>query len=137
MEAQYGAQTHPLCTVGACLSDNVNHQVAERLLNSQDYIRELGMLLVRLGDRGDPSTQASMEHLTLESTQVLGCLKAFNPSVYKAVCHKRLDGGNTGPAQELDVSWFMLLQASRQISYWSDVCPVCNACRLVSDSGAC
>ena len=83
------------------------------------------MLLVQLGDRGDPSTQASMEHLTLESTQLLGCLKAFNPSVYKAVCQERLDGANTVPAQELDFSWFMSLQASRQISCCSDVCSVC------------
>ena len=84
------------------------------------------MLLVQLGDRGDPSTQASMEHLTSESTQLLGCLKAFNPSVYKAVCQHRLDSTNTVPAQELDVSWFMSLQASRQSSCWSGVCSVCQ-----------
>ncbi|KAL0024237.1 hypothetical protein WJX77_010819 [Trebouxia sp. C0004] len=76
-----------------------------------DYIRELGMLLVHLGDSGDVSTQASLEHFTLEFTQLLGCLKAFNPSVYKAVCHERLDGANTVPAQELDASWFKSLQS--------------------------
>ncbi|KAA6416967.1 MAG: hypothetical protein FRX49_13067 [Trebouxia sp. A1-2] len=81
-----------------------------------DYIRELGMLLVHLGDRGDPSTQASMEHLTLESTQLLGCLKVFNPSVYKAVCQERLDGTNTVPARQLDVSWFMSLQELLSLS---------------------
>ena len=110
--------------------NNVNHG-AKHLLNSQDYIRELGMLLVHLGDRGDPGTQASVEHLTLESTQLLGCLKAFNPSVYKAVCHERLDGANSVPAQQLDVSWFTSLQASRHISCWPHVCPVCHYCRLV------
>jgi len=119
VDAQYSAQKHPLCTLGAHLLDDMNNQVAKHLLNFQAYIRELGMLLVHLGDRGDPSTQASMEHLTLESTQLLGCLKAFNPSVYKAVCQERLDGANTVPAQELDVSWFTSLQASRQISCWS------------------
>lgn len=94
----------------------MKHHVVKHLKNFQDYIRELGMLLVHLGDRGDPSTQASMEHLTLESTQLLGCLKVFNPSVYKAVCQERLDGTNTVPARQLDVSWFMSLQVSRQIS---------------------
>ncbi|DBA94293.1 TPA: hypothetical protein ACH3X1_001907 [Trebouxia sp. C0004] len=79
--------------------------------SDEDYIRELGMLLVHLGDSGDVSTQASLEHFTLEFTQLLGCLKAFNPSVYKAVCHERLDGANTVPAQELDASWFKSLQS--------------------------
>ncbi len=118
-------KNHPLCTLGTHLLDVMNDQVAKHMFNSQDYIRELAMLLVQLGDRGDPSTQASMEHLTLESTRLLGCLKAFNPSVYKAVCQERLDGANTVPAQELDFSWFMSLQASRQISCCSGVCSVC------------
>lgn len=124
-DARYHAQEHPVCTFGTCLLNSVTHQVAKHVLNVQDYIRELGMLLVHLGDRGDPSTQASMEHLTLESTQLLGCLKAFNPSVYKMVSQQRLDGANTVPAQEPDLSWFMSLPASRQISCCPGVCSVC------------
>ena len=85
---------------------------SEGFCNDQEYIRELGMLLVHLGNRHDPATQASLERLTVESTQLLGCLKAFSPAVYRSVCQGRLDADHTLPAQELDVSWFASLQAS-------------------------
>lgn len=57
---------------------------------------------MHLGNRHDPSTQASLERRTVESTQLLGCLKVFSPAVYRGVCQGRLDAGHTLPAQELD-----------------------------------
>ena len=92
-------------SVNACLC-------SDDFCNGQEYIRELGMLLVHLGNRHDPATQASLERLTVESTQLLGCLKAFSPAVYRSVCQGRLDAGQRLPAQELDAPWFASLQAS-------------------------
>ncbi len=71
------------------------------------------MLLVQLNDEEEGcSAQARMELLTTESTQLLGCFKALNPSVYKAVCEGRLDGCHPAPAEQLDLSWFTSLPVS-------------------------
>lgn len=67
-----------------------------------------------LNDDEDTEAQARMEHLTMESTKLLGCVKALNPSLYKAVCHGRLDNDQSSAAQQLDQSWFTSL-------------PVCNS----------
>ena len=89
------------------------------------------MLLVPFGNRHDPSTQASLERLTVESTQLLGCLKAFSPAVSRSVCQGRLDAGHTLPAQELDLLWFASLQASTHMTM---VVPCCIACSTYIDA---
>ena len=75
-------------------------------------MRELGGLLVHLGETYDPEAQARMEHLTIESGQLLGCIKALNPAVYKGVRQGRLDGGHNAAAQGLDAAWFDNLPVS-------------------------
>ena len=68
----------------------------------QEYIRELGRLLVLQGDAccNYAEVTARLQQITIESSQLMSIVKSLNVKVYKAVLQGRLDeehhGGQTG-----------------------------------------
>ena len=72
----------------------------------QEYIRELGQLLVSLDGPHDIATDKRLQQLAGESNELLGCIKALNPAVYKSVLTGRLDDGQQITSAHLPDSFY-------------------------------
>lgn len=106
----------------------------------QEYIRQLGGLLVHQQTSPTAAMQQRLEQLTVETSQLIGVIKPLNTNVYKAVLAGRLDfGGLTGAgvdqglagtlAQGLDEAWYSALPVSLLHAPWSAHCPC--MCRVL------
>lgn len=99
----------------------------------QDYIRELGRLLVLQGSSTskEGSVAARLEQVTIETSQLLGIIKSLNLKVYKAVILGRLDGAYHAGARGLtdEQYQFVTVWHWRQAPYCSLPCttPACRA----------
>lgn len=84
------------------------YNVPQTLLHAvQEYIRQLGGLLVQQGRDPHPTAQQRLQQLTIESSQLIGIIKPLNTAVYKAVLAGRLDEGLTGSQyHSLDEKWY-------------------------------
>ena len=76
------------------------------ICSTQEYIRELGQLLVTLDGPHDIATENRMQQLAGESSKLLGCIKALNPAVYKSVLTGRLDDSQQVTSAHLPDSFY-------------------------------
>ncbi len=78
----------------------------------QDLIRDLGTVLLQLDDSFNRTLQQSLERLTVETSTLMGCMKQFNPPLYKAALEGRLAPHESEHQTKLDAAWFSSLPVS-------------------------
>ena len=93
----------------------------------QDYIRELGNLLILLGNANDPGACHRLEQLTVEVCEVAGCLKALNPTITKAALTDKLHISSTATSYYADDADFDPAQVNAD-SYDYGTILFCSTC---------
>lgn len=80
----------------------------------QEYIQELGSLLVQLGDGDSPNFQLEqrLQQVTIESSQLMGIIKSLNVEVYKAVLKNGVGPPLADGQEHLGNQWYLSLEVS-------------------------
>lgn len=82
----------------------------------QEYVRQLGGLLVQHDISSNAPLQQRLHELAIESSKLIGIIKPLNTAVYKAVLAGRLDEGLTGSQfHSLDEKWYADLPVSNHV----------------------
>ncbi len=109
-------------TLSACMTQHkhgptdaqMSHWVAHV---SQELIRELAGILLRLSDNSDTAVDDSLRRLTIDTSTLMGCMKQFNVPVYKAALQGRIDQ-HLYPTTDntLDAAWFSSLPVGSSLT---------------------
>lgn len=78
----------------------------------QELIRELGAILLQLGESFQLALRESLERLTIEASTLMGCMRQFNTALYKAALAGRLNEHHCPCEENLDSAWFDTLPVS-------------------------
>ena len=78
----------------------------------QAYVGELAKLLLELGSNpNERAVKQRLHEVTVESSKLMGIMKALNLKVYKAIMEGRMDDGLTD-AHRQDAAWYSNFQVS-------------------------
>ncbi|KAL0033744.1 hypothetical protein WJX77_003466 [Trebouxia sp. C0004] len=81
-----------------------------------ELIRELGAILLQLGESFQLALRESLERLTIEASTLMGCMRQFNTALYKAALAGRLNEHHLPCEENLDSAWFDTLPSLLDLS---------------------
>lgn len=81
-----------------------------------ELIRELGAILLQLGESFQLALRESLERLTIEASTLMGCMRQFNTALYKAALAGRLNEHHCPCEENLDSAWFDTLPSLLDLS---------------------